>query len=123
MSEDKTPPDTKDNVVFLSKTIQKRQKEEPFLGLHVARKPDAKFCMHHSTEIDSNTQSFTCCTCGAKVDPYMWIERNCAGNISWITSLRAERNRLLKEVAELKEERTKLKSSVDGLKKRRGVKP
>jgi hypothetical protein len=74
-------------------------------------------------EADPAQRKLTCTECGALLDPFdfiaEWGERwdNIRG---WVKALRRERAELQAEVGKLKAERNRLRSSVTGLRRRRG---
>lgn len=65
----------------------------------------------HLAVVDYDERRVECSACGVELDPFQ-VLREVAHAEDWYRSLYDEKDRLMKEVAELKEERTKLKAAV-----------
>lgn len=94
----------------------------------VAREPalienrNSKFCAHNNKTIDRNKRQVVCSSkeCGAILDPIEVLARLASDGTDLLWA-REELRRLNTEIRKLELERSNLKGSVAGLKKRRGL--
>jgi hypothetical protein len=77
-------------------------------------------CSHRYKKLDKNARTLFCADCNAIMDPIDELFM-IANDSSWVVLMRKEKATLEREIEALKAERDKLKSSVSGLKKRRGL--
>lgn len=74
-----------------------------------------RFCKHIAVEIDGEFRRLTCLECGATVDEYAWmvmVAEQWESIERYIARLRADEEKLVAEVAELRKTRNALATSV-----------
>lgn len=122
MVESRMAEDKDATPVQMAKVISIRDGKERRLQESMPLKTvrNARMCLlnhRRAVEVDPHGRTLKCVDCGAPLDPFDYVEglsRDC----DWVVYMRREKEDLQKEIAMLKEERSKLRASVRESKKR-----